>query len=409
MIRLNKDELVVFMGSMNSMPMMYALELKNRGYKVLYFVDAKKSNTLCRPEHHFPNISYPYPSWIVELTLPSQILLPIFPWVFSLLYQWRIRQVTKVAVGVFFLNGFFASLAPHLSSRAYKIGLSHGSDLDVWANLENTDALAVSFGKRSIFKFIPTWLSKKLIMHIISKQYNGYVSSNTVCYFPCGFNEAGDNVIKSLINSGVKYVPRYDISFELLRGQPRYYKSTENVLRIFSIVRFLFKTFPDSNKGYSKGNDIIIEGIAKYYKLNKNVRIDFVEKGEDVEYAKQLCEKNGLKDVVVWHKEMSFKTMLSLLVQSDVCFDQVGEHWIGAGVYAMWLGKPLIANPEAAILAGVWPDKNPVCSARTPEEVCECLVRLRNVEYRREVSNGSKRFIEAQMGPQKALSKLFEF
>ena len=47
---------------------------------------------------------------------------------------------------------------------------------------------------------------------------------------------------------------------------------------IFSGVRFLYRSFPGGNDEYAKGNDLIIRGLAKYYKKNRN--IEFYKKFE---------------------------------------------------------------------------------------------------------------------------------
>jgi hypothetical protein len=65
MIDLDAPGVIIFFGTMNAMPMMYAHELRNLGQDVIYFVDVPEKNTLCRPENHFPSISYPYPDWVV--------------------------------------------------------------------------------------------------------------------------------------------------------------------------------------------------------------------------------------------------------------------------------------------------------------------------------------------------------
>ena len=410
MIKLDKDKVIVFMGSMNAMPMMYALELKKLGYEVIYFVDVSRKDTLSRPENHFPVINYPYPSWVVEFVLPSQILTSLFPKIFAAIYQRKLGLLTKKEIGCYVLNGFFTSLAPYLDSASNKVALSHGSDLDVWANIERFEILAKNFGGRSIFKYLPEKIVKILIKNIIKKQYTGYSQSEEVVYFPIGFNVEGDKLIRRLINGGVRYIPRYDISFEPLDGQSREFKMSSKNLEIFSGVRFLYRTFPGGNDDYNKGNDVIIEGIAKYYLINPNIRVHFVEKGEDVQFAKELCRKLGIESVVVWHKEMLFNELLSLYQRSDVCFDQVGKHWVGAiGGYALWLGKPLIANVDSAVKSGVWPVDNPVCASRNSVEVCEWLVKLQDVEFRKTVSDNSKKFVETYMGAQSALSNVFEF
>lgn len=408
-IRLSKDKLIVFMGTMNAMPMMYALELKKLGYEVIYFVDVSKKDILSRPENHFPNIDYPYPSWIIELIIPSPIILPLFPRLLAAFFQRKIRAVTKKEVGCFVLNGFFSTLTPYLNKFSAKVNLSHGSDLHVWANVEDLNTLTDNFKDRSIFKYLPRTISRLLIKYIANKQYFGYSSSDTVVYFPKNFNSAGDKVIQRLMEQEVRYVPRHDISFEPLKGQSREFRFSPQKLEVLSAVRFLFRTFPEGNEECNKGNDIIIEGIAKYFSINPNICVHFVEKGEDVQFAKDLCRKLGIEGVVVWHKEMPFKELLKLYQNADVCFDQLGSHWIGAiGCYALWLGKPLIANPESAIFAGVLPNDHPICSAKTPAQVCESLMKLEDVEMRRKISNDSKRFVETYFGPQKALRDIFE-
>lgn len=408
-IKLNKDEVIVFMGSMNAMPMMYALELKKLGYEVIYFVDVPKKDTLSRPECHFPDIDYPYPSWIVEFILPSQLLLPLSPKLFVALYQGKIERLTEKDVGCFVLNGFFASLAPYLPESSKKIGLSHGSDLDVWGNTEDVEQLVKNFKNKSIFKYLLTSISKILIKYIVNMQYLGFARSDSVIYFPTGFSKVGDKVLRELIKQGVRCVPRYDISFEPLKGQSRNFKYPSKTLKIFSGVRFLFRTFPEGDNGSNKGNDLIIGGIAKYFSRNRNIQVHFVEKGEDVQYAKVLCKKHGLEDAVVWHKEMPFKELLELYHEADICFDQLGDHWIaGIGGYALWLGKPLIANDDSAVRSKVWPIDNPVCSARTSEEVYEWLIKLENVELRKELSKRSQEFAECYMSPLSVLNCLFD-
>ena len=110
------------------------------------------------------------------------------------------------------------------------------------------------------------------------------------------------------------------------------------------------------------------------------------------------------------HKEMSFIELLGLYQKSDICFDQLGAHWIGAiGAYAMYLGKPLIANDNLPVKVGIWPRNNPICSAFTAEEVFDQLKRLQDINERERLSSESKRFVEYYMSPDKLLKELFAF
>ena len=176
-----------------------------------------------------------------------------------------------------------------------------------------------------------------------------------------------------------------------------------------SVVRFLYKTFPEGNFDYNKGNNIIIEGLAKYYAINKNIIIHFVNKGEDVIHAKKMCDELGLGEAVMWHEEMPFNELTDYMQSADVCIDQVGTHWIGAGVYAMWLGKPLIANADRAVEVGVWPTENPVCNSRTPDQICEALMMLENSHYRNKIGIESHEFVKKNMDVMQTLNQVFDF
>lgn len=407
-IKLNAGELVVFMGSMNSMPMMYAWELKRQGHDVLYFVDAPISDALSRPENHFADIAYPYPEWIIEWKIPTQMILPYFSAFFAGNLLKKIREFSQKGISCFVLNGFFISLAPWFKSEGPVVALSHGSDLDVWGNKGRVKNLTASFRKRSFFRFLPRFIASKLIAKAVDNQYRGLSSSRSVVYFPAGFNSAGDEVLKSISEDGVNVVERYDISFEPLKNVTRKFKEPGGKIIIFCGVRFLYRTFPDGNREYSKGNDLIIKGIAEYFETNKDIEIHFVEKGEDVHHAKKLCLELGIDGVTIWHKEMPFQELITLYTRSDICFDQVGPHWIGAiGAYALYLGKPLIANVATAVDLKIFPSENPILSAKSASEICKALVDLEDIEFRSRISGESKLFVEKYMGPEKALEVLF--
>lgn len=399
---------VVFLGTMNAMPMMYALELKKKGIEVIYFVDVPPGDKLSRPESHYSGIDYPYPEWIVELILKTQILVPFF----SSFYLSKIKKIIKDNTDkepqAYILSGFFITLAPHFSKKSYVVALPHGSDMDSWADIEGLGVFAESFRNYSIFKYMPKFLALKAIEYLVCKQFYGFKAVDKVLYYPKGFNSNGDRVANKLLMSGVNIHERYDISFEPIINQSREYKAQSDKIVIFSGVRFSFETFSEGNKEYNKGNDIIIDGIARFYRSFKNIEVHFVEKGPDIDKAKSLCREYGIDNIVIWHKEMAFKELLALYSNADICFDQVGSHWIGAiGAYALWLGKPLIANDYLPVKTGFWPDENPVCSASSPEDISSCLHKLASEEYRIKLSFESKRFAESYFSPMKIINEVF--
>lgn len=400
---------ILFLGSSNAMTMMYAWELKRLGYDVIYFVDSPIDKKLNRPENHYPEIQYPYPEWIIEWPIKSQILLPLLPSRYSGIIEKKISEISEKPIQACVLNGFFISLAPYIFKSKPKISIPHGSDLDSWCDLRGIKNLSKTFNNRSFFKFLPKKISSYLINYIVQTQFRGASNCNIIAHFPKGFNKFGDRVIEDLTNLGVHLVERYDISFEPISKESRVFKKNSAKLNIFSGVRFTYKTFTEGNEGYNKGNDIIIKGLAKYYEKNKDIVINFVEKGPDVAHAKKLCDELGLSSAVVWHKEMTFKELLKLYNDADICFDQVGNNWMAAiGGYALWLGKPLICNISLVKKTGLWPENNPICHASNDIEIFEQLNHLEVESNRLSVSEKSKIFAENYLTPLKTLFDIFE-
>jgi glycosyltransferase involved in cell wall biosynthesis len=174
-------------------------------------------------------------------------------------------------------------------------------------------------------------------------------------------------------------------------------------LVIISAVRFFYKNIPAIFADQNKGNDKIIEGLAKYYLHNPNIEIIFFEKGPDTDAAKAYCQDLGLSKVVIWQKQLNLNDLLHLYELADICFDQVGNHWVGAvGMYALYMGKPLIANVTNLSFLGDIPALNVV----TSEDVFNALVSLESNILMKELHNKGKNFAEKNLGPNQLLSKL---
>ena len=107
---------------------------------------------------------------------------------------------------------------------------------------------------------------------------------------------------------------------------------------------------------------------------------------------------------------MPLQELLDLYGEMDVCFDQVGTHWIGAvGAYAMWLGIPLVANAEPGAHIPWWPVETPVCQAASAADVRQQLERLLDPEVREVVARESMLFAEEYFGPMRTLHEMLEF
>jgi len=401
---LAKPGVVLFLGTMNAMPMMYARELQQAGQKVVYLVDVPPSDKLSRPEHQYADVHYPYPDWILEWRLPSQLLLSLAP---ALCYRLLRRRLAAVLKGqpikAVFAGGQFVALSRFFPTDCVKILLSYGADLEWFCNPAMIDALSDEFAGKSFTRYLPYRLTKALIGRCVHNNYLAATQQHHLLFFPPGFSEKGDVMVARLQALGVHYIPRLDVSFLPLQGFDRSYKPRDSVLQILCPVRFHYQHISEQAHGENKGNDKIIAALARFACLQPRVQVHFFEKGPDVAAAKALCEQKGLAPYVVWHQQMSLPQLLALYQQADICFDQVGEHWMGAvGIYALYFGKPLIVN--AANLTYL--PALPLYQAATEDEIFAQLQRLTDEALAKANYAAACDSAERYFGPSQVLAEL---
>lgn len=398
---------VLFLGSVNSMPMMYALVLKKRGYDVKYLVSESKSGSIDRPENIFHFVKLPYPPWIKETSIAHKFLVSLFPFFYYLKLKFFVFR--GVSPDIVFFNDTFVSLARYYP-KARKIFLTHGGDLDSWSNLDAIKGIAIQFSKKKILRLVPYCLVEVAIGKIVNRMFLGASLCQDVLYFPLSFDSEGEKVVRQLELKGVRYVPRFDISldavgdFDKRRQHCEQPHRSRDRLVVVSAVRFAFKTFPQGNRNYNKGNDLIIKGLKAAVNSGVDMEIHFFRKGVDLSLAYELVDELGLSHLVVWHDELPLDDLLNLYARADVCFDSVGQHWLGAvGCYALYLGKPLIANVEDLVEASIIPKENPILHASTVEEICNNILYVSQGNFNQYDGAG---FAKKYFTPDRALKKL---
>lgn len=370
--------------------MMYALELRDAGHEIFYYVTTPVEDTLSRPECHFEEITYPYPEWIIEYPVTHPLRANLFA---HRLLRHLISELNSC--DMVFLSGMFLMLAPHLP-KAKTVFLSHGSDLDVWCDKKNIFYhMKNAFMGRSTNGSLASALA-------IRKMRKSFRSCDFLITFPFGLSELRDVVVRDLVkNWNGQTIQRFDVSFRALRGASRTPPLNERKLVLLCAVRCSFLAEPGVSPSDLKGVDSILRGIGKYVALGRMpIELHVVEKGKDLQAAKRICAENGVDKVTVWHKEMPFRDLIKLYEQSDICFDQVANSWLGAiGCYALYMGRALIANPRIDVHGATWGKSVPICSATDSEQVCNWLTKLESVELRREYAELSASFSEKKLGP----------
>lgn len=115
------------------------------------------------------------------VTHSSQMLVAQFPRMYARLLRAKAKQVYGTEPSCYVLNGFHIAMAPYLKGR--KVALSHGSDLEVWADRRQSDSLARRFRHHSIFRPLPAAVSEPMIRQVVERQYRGFLDCETVIYF----------------------------------------------------------------------------------------------------------------------------------------------------------------------------------------------------------------------------------
>lgn len=388
-----------FIGSANALGMMYALDLKDAGHHILYYVTTPISDTLSRPECHFDEITYPYPEWVIEYPITHPLRANLFA-------QSQLPDLINAldSCDMVFLSGMFLMLAPHLSN-AKVIFLSHGSDLDVWCDRTNIiHHIKNAFAGRAITGSMASALA-------IHKMRKSFSSCKILITFPFGLSSLRDFVVHDLTkNWNGQIVQRFDVSFRALSSASRKPPLNEDKLVLLCAVRCSFLSEPGVSPSDLKGVDSILRGIGQYVTLNRMpIELHIIEKGKDLQAAKYICTEAGLSKVTTWHKEMPFRDLIKLYEQADICFDQIADSWLGAiGCYGLYMGRSLIANPRLDVHGATWGESVPICSATDSQQVCDWLIKLESTELRKKYAELSATFAEKKLGPSLVLSDIKE-
>lgn len=392
-----------FIGGVNAMPMGYALKFLKAGYDVKYIVESDSENYLMRPEHQYSaDIIYPYPDWINEIQVPYTLIGHAFP---RKTYQAIYSKFSDR--DVIFLNDFGLALAPFLPPNAKLIALCSGSDLDVFCSYRAVWSYAITIRRKWLIPIVYTFGILRAF-----NQRRGLKKCSAISYFPKGLNKIGDDIINEITNNNPKIslIPRYDVNFNGT-GIKFHPIARRFLKKILVPVRFNINPVTGSSFEY-KGNDLIIEALAKYKLRNKAIEIKFFLKGPtpDITIAKKMCEELGLSENVEWLNPMPLPELLQHYYDCDICFDQVGSHWMGAvGLYALYSGRPLIANARPDVFRKMWGDETPILQASSIDEIYEHLVRCEDFEYRQDVSKKGHEFAVAHLDTEAVYIKLAAF
>jgi len=358
-----------FLGNTNNYPFIIASQMREIGCEVVLYIDAPVNETLHRPEFYTSNIKYPYPSWIKESARLRKSICIHFPNFLS----GKILNELNTCDAVI-LNDYGHRYINFIKPSITTISMFSGADLDIMADYENVKLMYLNNAK---LWFLPVFIKKMFAKFSVNQLRKGIAKASLVSYFPKGIIPSGDKFLAEIFPNG-NYT-RFN-HFHVITEGFMYNPPPDNaVFRIFSFTRFMWKgPFPPGRSEYeNKGNDIMLKGIALFLKnYGKPLDIHFIEKGLHIQESKELIDSLGFSDMVTWHKEMPFKELQAHIIKSDVVFEQLGNHYVSGGLYAMLLGRPVIGNARPEIFEPLLKEPTPICHALTAADVCDWLQKL---------------------------------
>ncbi|MBP6432291.1 MAG: glycosyltransferase [Ferruginibacter sp.] len=361
---------------MNNLPFYIAKGIKENGYNVTFLVDVNKFFLLDRPESWSNEFANNYPIWIKEwpLAIAGRAIKFAFP---NWFFRKRIAYLNKFDIIV--LNGHWISLGAYLREEKKIINIFAGYDLDVLANYKSLPTFVASFKKSGniLSKILPSSIATLLFKKLISHQQKGIKRAQLVNYFPTGIVPQADELLNQ-IKANQQYQRLELRGFDCNKFPYMAPLTKTKPFRILNITRFFFLNDRSSNKK----NDIMIKGISQFIKQNQltnsDVEITFFEKGEDVLAAKELCNQLELSSFIKWKSQVPVEGLINYFSNCDVAFDQLGKQWVGAGLFSMLIGRPLIANGRPEIIDKITKEKSPICQAQNEQEVANWLTLLYN-------------------------------
>lgn len=364
---------VCFLGNMNNFPFGIAKEFQKRNYKVTQFIDVPQSILLDRPESTDKNLLNNYPDWILDLKINvygvKHTLFLLFP---SIFYRSLIKKIHQY--DAIFLNGNWLKIGKYISPEKFVVGLLAGTEVD-GADQSRVDMLVANAMEKGHHYFrLPAYVYKIFYKKMIQLQRDGLRRVNVVNYYLPEVNPEGDKVLHE-IKKGQQYAK------VILRGfDTSLFNYIEPDLKkqefvILSITRFCFTPEVHDNKR----NDIMLRGIAAFIKqndINRDLKIIFFEKGVDLQLAKEMCHELGIDKFVNWVPLVPMDELKNYFGECHVAFDQLGDQWVGAGLFSMLTGRPLIANGRGDLYEKYLGERIPVCQAKDESEVCAWLTKI---------------------------------
>ncbi|QUC64457.1 glycosyltransferase [Nitrosopumilus sp. K4] len=158
-----------------------------------------------------------------------------------------------------------------------------------------------------------------------------------------------------------------------------------------------FTIFHPTNLNWkTKGNEILINGFAKFIKNYSNSLLIIVEHGKDIEKTHNLVTKlNIKKNVKFVNGPLDYNSLINHYHNADVIADQFVSDEIGSiGREAMCSQKPLLTSFDDILYQKQFNSSPPILKAKSPDDVCSKLELLVDKKTRDRYGKESRLWME---------------
>ena len=379
----------VVIGSMNCMPTEYAILLNKYCGEVVHYYDAGDYDTLSNPTIRWgANSSARTKGLCIKKIRFQHHLSYLSPHLFHYNLLTQIRSADVVL-----LSGPSISLARLLVSPDKKVvALSYGNDISLYCNPKWPEiALSEVSGLRKII----TPLLLMLKSAFVKLQIAGLRSCTHYSYFISGFDTEIDHLLKRILVGDHEPIrlPRYSINIDILERD----QFEDQLPHLVETYKILFPVrFSEGNELLgNKGWRILFDGLKKYKNSRAKKFICICFKKGNYQAAIEYANTQGIDDVLEWHDIVSFDAIIQYYRSADVVVEQLGSHWIGQGLYAMALGKPVIGRVTTEKQVEFFKESG-LLTADDADGLVSHLIQCESNEIRENVGRTSREFVRAR-------------
>lgn len=152
---------------------------------------------------------------------------------------------------------------------------------------------------------------------------------------------------------------------------------------------------PKRDTSWDKGNDILIEGFARFVKeVNPKAGAVFVEWGQTLSQTKELLDRLGVAKRTLWIPPQPTPRMNAYVEACDALADQFCIGAFGSTMpRGLMLGTPNLIYLDEELHRWCMPEMPPLLNTRTPDQVFEALKRLyTDPAFARQVADAAKKW-----------------